>query len=74
MTLQDFIRANRYDLDACINRVLGHVPRTASCRCPLNGTDHTHNDAAQLDDAERRQWILNDEGLYRWARSEGVRI
>lgn len=26
------------------------------------------------NDDERRQWILNDEGLYAWARSEGVRI
>jgi hypothetical protein len=26
------------------------------------------------NDNERRLWILNDEGLYRWARSEGVRI
>ena len=26
-----------------------------------------------LNDAERRNWILNDEGLYMWARSEGVR-
>ena len=26
------------------------------------------------NDEERRQWILNDEGLYNWARSEGVRI
>jgi len=24
-------------------------------------------------DAERRLWVLNDEGLYRWARKEGVR-
>ena len=29
---------------------------------------------ARLNDAERRQWINNDEGLYNWARSEGVRI
>ena len=28
----------------------------------------------RLNDEERRQWILNDEGLYRWARSEGVNI
>jgi hypothetical protein len=27
-----------------------------------------------LNDEDRRQWILNDEGLYQWARSEGVRI
>lgn len=74
MTLKQFIYEHRQELDETINRVLGHVPRTASCRCPLSGTDHTHNDAARLDDAERRLWILNDEGLYRWARSEGVKI
>lgn len=28
----------------------------------------------RANDAERRLWILNDEGLYQWARSEGVRI
>ena len=27
-----------------------------------------------LNDSERRLWILNDEGLYNWARSEGVHI
>jgi len=27
-----------------------------------------------LNDKERRLWILNDEGLYCWARSEGVKI
>lgn len=26
------------------------------------------------NDRERRQWVLNDEGLYQWAKSEGVRI
>lgn len=29
---------------------------------------------ARLNDEERRLWILNDEGLYNWARSEGVRV
>lgn len=32
--------------------------------CP----DHPRNDN------ELRLWILNDEDLYRWARSEGVKI
>lgn len=27
-----------------------------------------------LNDAERRTWIENDEGLYMWARSEGVPV
>jgi len=26
------------------------------------------------NDEERRQWIANDEGLYTWARFEGVRV
>ena len=53
MKLQDFIRKNRGELDACIQRA-----------CP----------GAPKNDNERRLWILNDEGLYRWARSEGVKI
>ncbi len=28
----------------------------------------------RIDDEERRLWVLNDEGLYNWARSEGVEI
>lgn len=28
----------------------------------------------RLNDQERKDWIENDEGLYNWARSEGVRI
>lgn len=73
MTLKEFIRSNRSELDAAINQVIGHVPRTASCYCPLSGTEHQHA-SEPLNDSERRQWILNDEGLYNWARSEGVRI
>ena len=31
-------------------------------------------DNCRLDDAERRAWVENDEGLYMWAKSEGVNI
>jgi len=27
-----------------------------------------------LNDGEREMWVLNDAGLYQWARSEGVKI
>lgn len=37
-------------------------------RSALNNPDY------RLNDEERRLWVLNDEGLYQWARSEGVRI
>jgi len=73
MTMRDFIRDNRAEIDAAINRVLCHVPATASCYCPLSGTDHYH-EPDPLNDAERRQWVMNDEGLYMWARREGVRV
>lgn len=33
----------------------------------------THRDT-RLNDEDRRQWILNDETLYLWARREGVRV
>ena len=26
------------------------------------------------NDGEREDWLLNDEGLYNWARSEGVNL
>ena len=29
---------------------------------------------APRNDRERELWIRNDEGLYRWARSEGVNV
>ena len=29
---------------------------------------------APKNDNERRLWVLNDEGLYNWARSEGVNV
>lgn len=56
MTLKQFIKDNRAELDQCIARALGR------------------DENPYKNDEERRQWILNDEGLYRWARSEGVRI
>jgi hypothetical protein len=73
-TLREFIQENRSEIDSAINRVLNHVPKQASCSCPLSGTEHDHSDGRTLDDEDRREWILSDEGLYNWARSVGVRI
>ena len=53
MSIQEFIRQNRTELDEAILRAVPNV---------------------RLSDSERRLWILNDEGLYQWARSEGVKI
>lgn len=46
-----------------------HRPElTDSIRKAINRPDF------KLNDEDRRQWILNDESLYNWARSEGVNI
>lgn len=52
MSLREFVRLNRVELDQAIRRA-----------CPN----------CRLNDEERRQWVLNDEGLYLWARRSGVR-
>ena len=56
MTLRQFIRQNRAELDKLIAIGLGQDTN------PLP------------NDEERAQWVNNDECLYNWARSEGVRI
>jgi len=53
MTIKQFIKENRKELNACIRRV-----------CPN----------CKLNDEDRKEWIMNDEGLYTWARREGVKI
>lgn len=49
ISLREWIKLNRAEIDACIERV------APGCR---------------KNDDERRLWVLNDEGLYQWARSE----
>jgi hypothetical protein len=71
--MREFIRENRAEIDQAIDRAVGHVPATASCYCSKSGTDHFHQPDKRNDD-ERRQWIENDEGLYSWARREGVSV
>jgi hypothetical protein len=55
MTMRNFIRENREEIDRCVHSIPGM-------------------EDYRLNDKDRRDWILNDESLYRWARSEGVKI
>lgn len=56
MSLKQFIKENRADIDACIAAAIGQKTNP------------------RANDEERRLWVLNDEGLYRWARQSGCRI
>ena len=31
-------------------------------------------ESLRLNDEDRAEWVRNDEGLYSWARSHGVRL
>lgn len=35
---------------------------------------HTVNPNQEIDDEERENWVMNDEGIYEWALNEGVNI
>lgn len=59
ISLREWIKQNRQQLDECINRVC--------CRYNQQGEQI---DKPRRNDDERRLWVLNDEGLYNWARSE----
>ena len=67
MRMRDFVRENREEIDRAINSVL--------YRWDGDGGRGTVPDPPpKRNDEERELWILNDEGLYLWARREGVPV
>lgn len=58
MTIRQFVKEHRKEIDGVIAKALG---------CEVHEIPYRN-------DEERRIWLDNDEGLYNWARSEGVRI
>lgn len=57
MTMKDFIKIHRKELDIIIQKKMARHPQDI-----------------KFNNEERRLWILNDESLYNWACSEGVKI
>lgn len=67
MRMRDFIRENREELEAAVNGAMyRHDGNGGAGTVPTPAPTYT---ADELED-----WIANDEGLYLWARREGVRV
>lgn len=43
-------------------------------RAEIDAAAHAAGYRGRLNDEERGDWIANDEGLYLWARREGVPV
>ena len=67
MRMREFIKQNREALDEAINAALFRYDGRG-------GRGVVPDPAPRRNDSERESWVLNDEGLYSWARSEGVRV
>lgn len=63
MTMREFLKGNRELLDEYIRGQLDRPNDRGERGAPTS-----------LNNKERRLWVLNDEGLYHWAKKEGVRI
>jgi len=75
MTMQKFIQQNRTKIDACINGALyRHDGNARLFESAFGGRGTIPNPPPKRNDEERRGWILNDEGLYLWARRAGVPV
>ncbi len=74
-TLAQFIDANRAELQQAILGALyrwdGNGGRGTIPAEPIELDPHS---SAYLDDDALEQWIANDEGLYLWAKGEGVDV
>lgn len=65
-TVEQFIEENRAELTRLIYGAIYRYDGNG-------GRGTVPGSPPALDDEDLEQWIANDEGLYLWARSEGVR-
>lgn len=73
MRLQDFIKKNRAQIDKAINAELYRYDGEGKARKTIPEPADPATTAPH-DDNFRAQWIMGDEGLFNWARREGVKI
>lgn len=62
-TVRQWIRENRQELDRIINQAIYRYDGRG-------GRGTIPDPPPKRNDEERYQWVINDEGLYNWARQE----
>jgi len=67
MQLRQWIRENRGEIDKAINGVLYRHDGNG-------GRGIVPEPPPRRNDSERAEWVANDEGLYLWARGDGVNV
>ncbi len=67
MTLREFVRTNRAEIDKQINAELFRYDGKG-------GAGTIPDPPPSRSDQERQEWIANFEPLYRWAKQEGVPV
>lgn len=63
MRLREFIKQNREEIDRVVHSIQSRPNTQGERMSPI-----------KLNDKDREEWVMNEEGLYRWARSSGCRI
>lgn len=67
MKRKEFLQKNREEIDRIIN---GAIYRYDG----KGGPGKVPDPPPKRNDYERWQWIMNDESLYLWAKSEGLKV
>jgi len=61
-----FIRENRAKIDAKINETLSPSVRETNRNFGIK--------VPRFNDNDRHVWLLNNEGLYLWAKAQGIKV
>jgi len=70
----EFVEANREEVDERIKAGVGIVKAWMFCDCEKSGTDHRHEREVNLNDLDRVMHVLHNPDVSEWAVSKGCKL